>query len=136
VRRINYRPIAAEYTNDDFHKKAVMSALTSYNEEWNPSLIHDYIALRAWQEYYSKTGRLPAAEENTLDSDLIGVRQTALEYLESVGYEGDFEGRLEQMVQDLIRAGGSELHVIASLIGGIVAQEIVKVGHDCLSRSD
>jgi amyloid beta precursor protein binding protein 1 len=136
VRRINYRPIAAEYSNDDFHKNAVMSALTSYNEEWNNSLIHDYVALRAWQEFYSKTGRLPAAEEDTLESDLAEVREIALEYLKSVGYEGDFEGRLEQMVQELIRAGGSELHVIASLIGGIVAQEIVKVGHDCLSRPD
>ncbi|KAA8908849.1 hypothetical protein FN846DRAFT_777021 [Sphaerosporella brunnea] len=130
VRRINYRTIAAEYNfpPDDFHKKAVTSALQSYNAEWNPSLIYDYVALRAWQEYYSKIGQLPGEDDNYLDSDIREqMRITAVDYLSSIGYQSNIDHRLDQMLQEIIRAGGSELHVIASLIGGIVAQEIVKV---------
>ena len=37
------------------------------------------------------------------------------------------EKRTDQYVQELVRAGGSELHNISALTGGMVAQEIIKI---------
>jgi len=127
VRKIDYRPLAAEYAADDHHKRAVTMAQESYNPEWNRTAIHDYVALRAWQEFYDRHGRPAGDEDATLEADAAEMQKIVDEYWKEVGYDGDLDENSQHMIGEIVRAGGGELHVIASLAGGIVAQEIVKV---------
>jgi amyloid beta precursor protein binding protein 1 len=127
VRKIDYRPVAAEYAADDHHKRAVTMAQESFNLEWNKTTIHDYVALRAWQEFYDRHGRPAGEEDATLETDAAEMQKIADEYWKGVGYDGDLDDNAQHMIGEIVRAGGGELHVIASLAGGIVAQEVVKV---------
>jgi len=133
IRRINYRPISSEYSlpADDHHKKVVTDALKSW--DGRDSLIHDYIAIRALQEYCTKEGKMPAVEDKEFESSLVIVTAYAENYLKSLKYAGSVSERTLGMLREVTRAGGTELHVIASLAGGLVAQEIVKV-RNMLSR--
>lgn len=127
IRRINYRPLTCEYSLpcDDHHRRTVIDALNNWDTE--ESLIHDYIAIRAFQEYYSTIGRFPGAEDKGLKKDQEMLEAFAGDYLKTLDYIGGLADRTKNLVQEVVRAGGSELHVIASFAGGMVAQEIVKV---------
>lgn len=126
VRRINYRPLWADYASppDGQHKAAVIGALRG--GEGEQSVVHDYIAMRAWQEYYSRKGKPPGVRDKDLAADLATVRACAEDYLASLGHVGGLGERTTAIIRELVRAGGGELHVIASLAGGIAAQEIAK----------
>ncbi|KAI5816844.1 hypothetical protein BZA77DRAFT_353409 [Pyronema omphalodes] len=64
IRRINYRPLSPEYSPLNIrHKQTVIGALNDWNSE--ESLVHDYIAICAFQEYYSTMGRFPARKTRT-----------------------------------------------------------------------
>lgn len=124
-----YRPLLAEFSTppDEHHKKAVCAALSSWDAD--TSLIHDYIALRAYQSFVTQTsGRAPGDTDDTFEEDTVEMRRLAESYLKEVGWSTGLEGRGDQMIREIVRTGGGELHNIASLAGGIVAQEIIKVG--------
>lgn len=128
VRRIEYRPLAAEYSStaaDEYHKKAVTNALENWDAD--DSKVHDYIALRAWQEFYSTYGRAPGDTDVTYDDDLATVTKLAEEYVRNINGSSGLTERGVNMVREVVRAGGGEMHNIASLAGGMVAQEVVKV---------
>jgi amyloid beta precursor protein binding protein 1 len=127
IRRINFRSIASEYatTPDAHHAKTVLKALSDWDSP--DSLVHDYIAIRAWQKYYSNTGKLPGVNDAEMNSDLDKIKNEALEYLKSLGYNEPLGERTAGMLQEVVRSGGGELHVTAAMAGGIVAQEIIKV---------
>ena len=134
LRLVNYRTLASEYTlpADEHHKKAVSNALRF--EEDSP--IHDYIAVRAWQEFYTNRSRLAGAEDARLQGDLAALTGIAGGYLGALGYGGILAKRSLAMLREVARAGGGELHVIASLAGGIVAQEIVKVSARVFAKDE
>jgi amyloid beta precursor protein binding protein 1 len=126
VRRVNYRPISAEYSSVDIHhKRAIEKALNNWDSA--ESGVHEYIAIRAWQEYYSKTGKLPGAQDEEVENDIAELAAYAEAYLKSVGYDAELGQRTLGLLRELVRTGGGELLVVASLAGGIVAQEIIKV---------
>ena len=67
------------------------------------------------------------AEDDVYEADVTEVGELAKKYLTSIGQEGKLSERAEGMVREVVRPGGGEMHNIASLAGGVAAQEIVKV---------
>lgn len=63
-----------------------------------------------------------------LEEDTVEMTKLAESYLKEVGWSTGLEGRGKDMIREVVRTGGGELHNIASLAGGIVAQEVIKVG--------
>lgn len=131
-----YRPLPAEFSTlpDEHHKKAVCAALSSWDAD--TSLIHDYIALRAYQSFVTETdGRAPGDTDETLEVDTdetlevdtAEMTRLAELYLKEVGWSTGLGERGKNMIREVVRTGGGELHNIASLAGGIVAQEVIKV---------
>ena len=123
-----------------------------YFELSNPeSLIKEYIAFLAWDDFVathttssSTAGgeglRVPGqvSEDETADFDgdaekLTGIAHKILdslikeagEHIEDPEYTEIKEG-IEKVCIELTRAGGGELHNIASVTGGMVAQEVIK----------
>jgi NEDD8-activating enzyme E1 regulatory subunit len=128
-------------------------AKAMYFELSNPeSLIKEYIAFLAWDDFVathttssSTAGdeglRVPGqvSEDETTDVDadaekLTGIAHKILnslideagERIEDPEYTEIKEG-IEKVCVELTRAGGGELHNVASLTGGMVAQEVIKV---------
>lgn len=124
VRCVNFRGVMGEYELDEHHKKAVKKALGDWDAA--ESLIHDYIALRAWQEFYDKNGRVAGAEDGEYEEDVKAVEEIAGGYLKRIGVE-ELGKRAKGMCREVVRPGGGELHNIASFAGGVAAQELIKV---------
>ncbi|KAK4934171.1 hypothetical protein LTR28_010844 [Elasticomyces elasticus] len=62
----------------------------------------------------------------TAEKIIDAVINEAGTFIEEPGYSEVKEG-VAKVVKELVRAAGSELHNIASLAGGILAQEVIKV---------
>lgn len=99
------------------------------NWDSEASLIHDYVALRAYQEFITQNNsRAPGdTDDSSAEDDFKEIVRLAKEYLSSLGVTCGLEERCQNMLKEIVRAGGGELHVVASLAGGIVAQEVIKV---------
>lgn len=84
--------------------------------------------MRAASEFVDKYGHAPGSglTEST-DDDL----QTLTEIAHHLGIVRATEGASIDLVfkacHEIVRYGGGELHNIASLMGGIIAQEIIKL---------
>ncbi|KAH0613345.1 uncharacterized protein H6S33_009725 [Morchella sextelata] len=126
LRAISFRPFSAELSTDDFHKEVVKAAFESWDAD--SSLINDYVAFRAFQEFITRSGgRAPGDTEGPIDEDTAEMRRLAKAYLSEVGCSPELTERTENIIGELVRYGGAELHNIASLVGGLVAQEVIKV---------
>jgi amyloid beta precursor protein binding protein 1 len=115
----------------------------------NPeSLVGLYLAFLAWDEFAATHRTTPAqaggegirvagSNSDDLETDTQKLTGIACTYVDSIidevgsrvedpGYT-EIKDRVGQYCQELSRAGGAELHNIASLSGGLIAQEVIKV---------
>ena len=119
------------------------------NELTNPeSLIGLYIAFLAWDEFVAThatsardTGgeglRVPGSIDEELEADQQKMTGIAHKIVDSLINEAgtriedpeysEVKDGIEKVCVEMVRAGGGELHNIASLTGGLVAQEVIKV---------
>ncbi|KAK9469449.1 hypothetical protein V1512DRAFT_201535 [Lipomyces arxii] len=116
----NGRSIEEEYTPDLAKSKLILTSLTEEN-----SLMHVYLGFRAVEMFEERMGRFPGALDDT-EADETTLADIALELVKSWGGEALSDYTLK-VVKEFVRSGGGELHNISSLIGGIGAQEIVKL---------
>ncbi len=115
----------------------------------NPeSLVGEYIAFLAWDEFAathttkaSEAGgeglRVPGSVDLEFESDKEKLTGIAHKIVDDIINEAgtriedpeytEVKDNVEKICIELVRAGGGELHNIASLTGGLVAQEIIKV---------
>lgn len=102
------------------------------------SLILLYIAFLAWDEFCAThfgDALLSAPGFADVDTDaekFTGIAQKILSNLiaesgVSLDDEDDVNAKVGEICAELVRAGGAELHNIAALAGGLVAQEVIKV---------
>lgn len=105
------------------------------------SLVQIYIAFLAYDHFTSTHFRAPSADPSTHDEDLDLLAQYTTTILTDLytqsttstttdPTEPDIEAAktaTTQIIKELLRAGGGELHNISALTGGMVAQEVIKV---------
>jgi amyloid beta precursor protein binding protein 1 len=93
----------------------------NYWQQANPDTedLDVYIGIRARKMFCEKSGGSAAMENDDLTSEALAIG--AQFGLNSVRQSTD------KILKELVRAGGGELHNIASLIGGIGAQEVIKL---------
>jgi amyloid beta precursor protein binding protein 1 len=93
------------------------------------SLIQWYLALRSAERFRQEHGHWPGAlcgdSEAALAGDVATLTQMAAQVVESYKAEGaSFDPKT---IEEMVRYGGCELHVTSSVLGGIGAQEAVKL---------
>lgn len=113
----------------------------------NESLSLLYVAFTAWDEYVAthttsakEAGgegvKVPgSSDDHEADAEkLIGMSHKIIDsivkeagtFIEDPQYS-QIKGNVAKLCVELARAGGAELHNIASLTGGLIAQEVIKV---------
>jgi NEDD8-activating enzyme E1 regulatory subunit len=97
------------------------------NEDDNAKNIVWYLLFRAVDAFFIKNGRYPGDTDKTYEEDIKAVQELA----QSLAKESnlDFVGafpNLNDYAHEMTRYGAGELHNIASIVGGTVAQEVIK----------
>lgn len=89
-----------------------------------------YILLRAIDRFHSEKSRFPGTNGVPCTIDAYDLKARIVDLIAEVELE-DRNEILEKIPQiainEMCRYGASELHVLASLIGGITAQEVIKL---------
>ncbi|KAI8801063.1 hypothetical protein BJ742DRAFT_839107 [Cladochytrium replicatum] len=115
---IRYRNLAEEYikpaTND-----------IGYRLDQDSDDVIYYILLRAVDKFYTTHNRYPGALEDDVDDDIGHLKKTVIGLLNSWDLSGSSID--DDHIHEMVRAGASELHSIAAIMGGIASQEIIKV---------
>jgi amyloid beta precursor protein binding protein 1 len=130
VRACATKSVAAEYDAKQFDAStADQEWLVSWDEPKAGTKkvfdFHWYMALRAAERFQSKHGRQPGACANTQCADDLKLL-TAL--ATELWLECKLEAKLdEEYLSELVRYGGEELHNVAAFLGGVAAQEALKL---------
>ena len=65
-----------------------------------------------------------------MDEDISRLKTTAVSLLSDLGCNGSTF--TEDLINEMCRFGAAELHAVAAFIGGIPAQEVIKVLYSLL----
>jgi len=84
-----------------------------------------YLAMRAADRFYMEHGRFPGEKTNNHEQDFVALRHHADEIMKSLTF--DASQLPDAHLKELCRYGNSQIHTIAAIMGGIAAQEIIKL---------
>ena len=89
-----------------------------------------YVLHRAADVFRERYGRLPGTPlddpSTDLAEDVAKLKDVAAGVLAEVGVPGSV-GELDDLVVEHVRCGGGEVHAVASVVGGIGSQEVIKL---------
>jgi len=123
---IRYSTLVDEMDNSKIDAGNISMTLVDYTtEEMNPGEGCWYLALRAADRFYYEHGRFPGEKTNTQQQDFTGLRHHADELMKSLGI--DPSQLPDAHLKELCRFGNSQIHTIAAILGGIAAQEVIKL---------
>jgi len=118
-----YRSLAQEYNHETAQGSLIASELQnpSSNMFW-------YVGLRAVYQYQQKHGKFPGSNQNAskeeLEKEAAEVHQFAFSLLKSHGVNHELD---ISYAKELTRFGNSELHAVSGILGGVGAQEVIKL---------
>mmetsp|Transcript_17264 Transcript_17264/g.39818 ORF Transcript_17264/g.39818 Transcript_17264/m.39818 type:complete len:559 (-) Transcript_17264:1531-3207(-) len=118
LRLVRTRSIEEEYTKP----KAEEWSWNLDNREENPH--HLYVLLRAADRFRTHFGAFPGSSEASV-AELAKYKEVVSTVCSEMGISVSSLG--DEMMQEMVRYGGAELHTIAAVIGGVGAQEVTKV---------
>ena len=91
-----------------------------------------YVMVRAVDKFYSETSRFPGSTDSTLDEDAMVLKTHASKLLKLCQAGQDFmaiatDEIVENYAKEMTRSGGEQLHSVSAFVGGLVAQEVIKL---------
>jgi len=119
LRIIRYRTLEDEFINEP----NIPLIEQSLKEEQN-NMIY-YILFRAVDKFYETHYRYPGVDNDVLEKDIELLKKS----VESIinGYKIDYSLIPNECIQEIVRAGMSEIHTISSMVGALVSQEVLKL---------
>mmetsp|Transcript_361 Transcript_361/g.614 ORF Transcript_361/g.614 Transcript_361/m.614 type:complete len:534 (-) Transcript_361:106-1707(-) len=120
IRHISFSPLQEEEENVDKLGEV-------FGELWEEEEIlnfGNYVLLRASQDFYLKHNHYPGQNLNGPESDHASFKGDIQTILQSFSQSNLIS---DDQIKELCRYGNAQLHTVASVIGGITAQEIVKL---------
>lgn len=84
-----------------------------------------YLLLRVADSFYEENGYFPGWTDDTYASDLKKIAPHAASVLKSCGLAEDYLS--DDHLNEIVRYGGAEIHSVAAFVGGLVAQEAIKL---------
>lgn len=118
-----YRTLAEETGSETCDVEAVGKLLASEDSVLNASA---YVLLRSCDKFEESYNRLPGVFDSEIDEDVSRLKSIAASLLTQC-YGVNNAGVDEDLLCEVVRFGGSELHAVASVMGGIAAQEAIKL---------
>jgi len=123
---IRYSTLDDEQDASKVNKESISMSLVDWlSGDDSPGEGCWYIALRAADKFHEAHGRYPGEKTETFDQDFGELRKFADEVLSSLEFETSQVP--DAHLKELCRFGNSQIHNIAAILGGIGAQEVIKL---------
>eukprot|EP01089_Gocevia_fonbrunei_P001628 TRINITY_DN1150_c0_g1_i3.p1 TRINITY_DN1150_c0_g1~~TRINITY_DN1150_c0_g1_i3.p1 ORF type:complete len:551 (-),score=151.11 TRINITY_DN1150_c0_g1_i3:32-1642(-) len=116
---LRIRSLAEEHAKDTAKSGEIDMALEdpTDNTSW-------YLLLRSADRFYTQHKRFPGQEDNQVQDDVPVLQKIVTDLLSELGVNNTVT---EDQVKETCRAGGAEMHNLGALVGGVAAQEVIKV---------
>ncbi|RIA87299.1 NEDD8-activating enzyme E1 regulatory subunit-like protein [Glomus cerebriforme] len=131
IQVIRYRSLQEEYITEPKN-----ADIGRWLQDLQENIVH-YVLIRAMNRFYESYNRYPDAATFFLEDDAEEVSEEASNdfntlkaYVNILLREWkitSYPEHLDNHIHEICRAGGSELANIASLLGGMVSQEVIKL---------
>lgn len=82
------------------------------------------LCLKALDLFFSTYGRLPGCQDGQVETDISKLKDCIRQI---VGKSLNRLKTLDQWLYELCRCGGAELHATSAFMGGVIAQEVIKI---------
>lgn len=115
-----YRPIEDEFNSPN--QTELQKYLT--DEDYSVAMGF-YILLRAVDRFAANYNSFPGQFDGELDEDISRLKTISVGLLTDLGCNGST--LTEDLINEMCRFGGAELHAVAAFIGGIASQEVIKL---------
>ncbi|KAJ3411946.1 NEDD8-activating enzyme E1 regulatory subunit [Chytridiales sp. JEL 0842] len=120
VRVIRYRSLAEELAPTN-HKNEEIGRLM---EDIDSNIVY-YILFRALDVFYETHKRSPGVFSEDVEADIGLFRKSVNIVLSTLQLSPSSVS--DEYIQQIVRSGDAEPHVIASFLGGVASQEIIKI---------
>lgn len=118
-----YRTIASEYDPDSQSGAAVGRALSA--DDLSCGVL--YILLRAAQAFRGERGHWPGERHVDVQTDIPVLKTFVLNELRALSLDAEKPSPVsDDWIAEFCRWGGAEVHNVASVMGGVAAQEAIK----------
>ncbi|XP_073837597.1 nedd8-activating enzyme E1 regulatory subunit APP-BP1 [Musca autumnalis] len=97
--------------------------LNEIDIELQGTLTEHYIALRAYERFLTECGNIPG--DCYVENDTARLKTVAYKMLADLGASQAVLS--DDMVHEICHYGGAEVHTISAFLGGIAAQEAIKI---------
>ncbi|KAJ3091270.1 NEDD8-activating enzyme E1 regulatory subunit [Quaeritorhiza haematococci] len=118
VKLMRYRSLKDE------HNKAKGSDIARWLEDLDSNVVY-YVLFRAVDRFYETHKRYPGVHNEEVESDINLLKKCVTALLSKWGVTSTSVS--DDHIHEMVRAGGSELHNISALMGGIASQEVIKL---------
>ncbi|KAJ6220449.1 hypothetical protein RDWZM_006261 [Blomia tropicalis] len=121
---IRTNPIYNELTGDRLKKFS--SRLQNGTDEEGSEFdeLRFYLLMRIADRFYSKQNRLPGQHDDEIENDVSEMKREFRELCTDLGFNIFIK---DELVHEICRYGGCELHSISAFIGGCAAHEAIKL---------
>ncbi|XP_078335087.1 NEDD8-activating enzyme E1 regulatory subunit-like isoform X2 [Crassostrea virginica] len=121
VRVLRCRSLAEEYSNPTINTQDIGSHLE--DEDGESDLIF-YVLLRGVDKFFEEFSRYPGGDNDQVEPDVQLLKGVISKLVHEWGLTSNVK---EDFIHEICRYGASELHTVASVMGGCAAQEVIKV---------
>ncbi|KAJ8620915.1 hypothetical protein MRB53_029444 [Persea americana] len=115
---------------DEFNSPNLSEFQKYFTDEDYSTAVGFYILLRAVDRFATVYNRFPGMFDGSwsyreMDEDISRLKTIGVGLLSDLGCNGSYLS--EDLINEMCRYGGAELHTVAAFIGGIAAQEVIKL---------
>lgn len=119
LRVLRYRSLESEYSSSESPSES-LSSLLEFDPEGDAVF---YPLLRAVDAFHSTLNRFPG--EAGLEDDIPTLKTHLVNVLNGLSLSETLVK--EDLIHEVCRFGGAELHSVAAFMGGVAAQEVIKL---------
>ena len=120
LRVIHCKSLEEEYNPNTLNVSNVSTSLADPN-----TLMVYYILLRVADRFYSAHGYYPGSQFGPIDSDVVQMKELVSCLIKELKL-GDVTIGNEHIIE-MCRYGGAEFHSVSAYLGGVAAQEVIKL---------
>ncbi|XP_077243660.1 NEDD8-activating enzyme E1 regulatory subunit AXR1-like [Tasmannia lanceolata] len=111
--------------DDEFNSPILPEFQKYLTDEDYSAAVGFYILLRAVDRFATIYNRFPGLFHGEMNEDISRLKTIAISILADLGCNGS--ALSEDLINEMCRFGGAELHAVAAFIGGIASQEVIKL---------